>query len=135
MCQKKILFVVSHFLLYHIALFQNFKTIPDSLKNFSYVTFREKVYSDPEDNFTRSYIYANSNLLKAKKENNTREIIYGYDLLAEIFDDFTNSVKYSDSAIALANKKYPKALPYLYSTRGYVFYNNLDCTFTSKICG
>ncbi|MRX41317.1 helix-turn-helix domain-containing protein [Flavobacterium sp. LC2016-23] len=123
MHQNKILFILSLFLFSSIALSQKLLKVPDSLKNYTHDTFREKVYSNSDDNFTRNYIYGKSNLLKAKSEQNTREIIYGYDLLAEIFDDFNQSVQYSDSAIALARQKYPKALPYLYSTRGYVFYN------------
>ncbi|KLT71622.1 MULTISPECIES: helix-turn-helix domain-containing protein [unclassified Flavobacterium] len=122
MCNKK-LFLVIHLLLYNIIIAQNLTQIPDSLKKTSYDTFREKIYTDPNSRFTRNYIYAKSYLLKAKSEKNTRETIYGYDLLAEIFEDFDQSIKYSDTSIALANKKYPKALPYLYSTRGYIFYN------------
>lgn len=123
MRQNKIFFVLSLFLFSSIALSQKLIKVPDSLKNYTYDTFREKVYSNSDDNFTRNSIYGKSNLLKAKSEHNIRETIYGYDLLSEIFDDFNRSVKYSDSAIALAHQKYPKALPYLYSTRGYVFYN------------
>lgn len=123
MRQNKILLVLSLFLFSSIALSQKLIKVPDSLKNYTYDTFRKKVYSSYNDNVTKSSIYGKFNLLKAKSEHNTRETIYAYDLLAEIFDDFNQSIKYSDSAISLAWQKYPKALPYLYSTRGYVFYN------------
>lgn len=106
-----------------ISWAQKINKIPDSLKNLSYDNFREKIYNNPNSTFIQNFIYAQSNLLKAKNESNTREIIYGYDLFAEIYTDFDKSIKYSDTAIALANKTYPKALPYLYSTRGYIFYN------------
>lgn len=106
-----------------VSLAQKINQIPDSLKKLSYDDFRKKIYTNPNNTFIQTFIYAQSNLLKAKKESDTREIIYGYDLFAEIYTDFDKSIKYSDTAIALANKNYPKALPYLYSTRGYIFYN------------
>ncbi|MCL9807684.1 helix-turn-helix domain-containing protein [Flavobacterium amniphilum] len=107
----------------NISFAQKINQIPDSLKKLSYDDLREKIYNNSNSNFIQIFIYAQSNLLKAKKENDIREIIYGYDLFAEIHSDFDKSIKNSDTAIALAKKKYPKALPYLYSTRGYIFYN------------
>jgi len=101
---------------------QEIKIIPDSLKNYDYEDFRQKAYKN-QNNINLRYLYLKSNLLKAKKENNDRETIYGYDLFAEIFIDYNKALKYSDSAIVLANEKYPKALPYLYFTRGNVFYS------------
>lgn len=101
---------------------QEIKIIPDSLKKYSYEDFRQKAYEN-QNNPQLSYLYSKSNLLKAKKENNDREIIYGYDLFAEVLVDLKKALKYSDTAITIANKKYPKALPYLYFTRGNVFYS------------
>lgn len=106
-----------------ISFAQKMNKIPDSLKELSYDDLREKIYNNSNSTFIQNFIYAQSNLLKAKRENDTREIIYGYDLFAEIHSDFDKAIKYSDTAITLANKNYPKALPYLYSTRGYIFYN------------
>ena len=123
MCRKKILLLLILSFLFNISIAQNIKKIPDSLKNLSFDNYREKIYNNQKGSLNNNLIYAKSSLLKAKNEKNTREIIYSYDMLAEIFEDFDKSIKYSDTAIRLANKKYPIAIPYLYSTRGYLYYN------------
>ena len=102
---------------------QEIKIIPDSLKKYSYEDLQQKTDKNQKD-FKLSYLYSKANLQKAKIEKNDREIIYGYDLFATIFEDFNKALKYSDTAIAIANEKYPKALPYLYFTRGNIFYRN-----------
>ena len=114
-------FLISTIYSYNLIA-QEIKIIPDSLKKYSYEDFRRKVYEN-RNNPQLSYLYLKANLLKAKNESNDREIIYGYDLFAAIFKDFNKSLKYSDTAIIIANKKYPQALPYLYFTRGYIFYS------------
>lgn len=100
---------------------QEIKSIPDSLKKYSYQDFQIKTYKN-QNNPKLCYLYSKSNLLKAQKENNYRETIYGYDLFAEVSINLKNALKYSDTAISIAHKKYPKSLPYLYFTRGNIFY-------------
>ncbi|RXR20945.1 helix-turn-helix domain-containing protein [Flavobacterium amnicola] len=101
---------------------QEIKIIPDSLKKYSHEDFRQKAYRN-QNNPHLSYLYLKSNILKAENENNDREIVYGYDLFAEVFNEFNEKLKYSDTAIGIANEKYPKSLPYLYFTRGNIFYS------------
>ena len=119
----KIINICCCLLLFHLSIAQNFNKIPDSLKRYSYEALRGKIFKNSYSDFKNNYIYARTNFLKAKNEDNIEEIIYGYDLEAEIFEDLNKSLKYSDSAISLARKNLPKALSYLYCTRGNLYYN------------
>jgi AraC-like DNA-binding protein/cbb3-type cytochrome oxidase subunit 3 len=105
---------------------QSFKLIPDSLQKYNHDDLRVKVnteFNQSEIDYKRIYIYAQTNLLKAKKENNTQEIIYCYNALADAVKKIELKLKYSDSAISIANKKMPNKLSYLHYCRGLTFYN------------
>ena len=103
---------------------QNNNILPDSLKKYSYDSLLDKVFSITSKRNKLEKIYAETYLEKAKSENNDRQIIYGYDLLAQINNNYNVALKYSDISIDIAKKKYPKALPFLYITKGNIYFAN-----------
>jgi AraC-like DNA-binding protein len=120
----------------HSAVAQQFTTVPDSLKKYSYLDLADKVVTntskDPLVN-QKNYIYAYADLLKAKKENNIEEIFYGYTLMSNAIPDFSLAMQYSDSACSLSYNKMPKLVSRAYFDRGYLYYTDnklkdaLDC--------
>ena len=115
--------ILIFFSLSNNILSQNNKILTDSLKKYSYEDLINKVSSSSLKNNLLSSLYAKAYLEKAKLEKNNREIIYGYDLFAQSSINLDEALKFSCISIKLANKNYPKALPYLYLTRGNIYYN------------
>jgi AraC-like DNA-binding protein len=115
---------------------QKFTTVPDSLKKYNYLELADKVvvnaFNDASIN-KKNYIYAYSDLLKAKRENNSEEIFYGYLLMSDAIPDFTLALQYSDSACSLSRNKMPNLVSRAYFDRGNLYYTKnrlkdaLDC--------
>ena len=101
---------------------QDFKEIPDSLKKYSYEDL-DKIMTKKKNKYKNTYVYAKTYLLKAKKESNVREVIYGYVSIGSETNNLEFNLKYSDSAISLAQKKKPDDLSYLYYLRGSRYYS------------
>jgi AraC-like DNA-binding protein/tetratricopeptide (TPR) repeat protein len=122
----KTLFIFGCLLFCNLCISQDFKSIPDSLKKYSYVELMDKILANSqnhEDSYKKSDLYAQTYLLKAKKENNTEQIIYGYKTKSEVVNNLQKKLKYSDSAISIATSKMPNKLSYLYYRRGCLYYN------------
>ncbi len=122
----KILLLFSFLSCSQWCISQSFSKIPDSLKKYSHTDLYNKMNSELNMNiinYRRVYIYAQTNLLKAQKENNNLEIIYGYNALADAFKELEIRLKYSDTAISIAKDKMPDKLSYLHYSRGLTFYN------------
>jgi AraC-like DNA-binding protein len=126
MWKIKLVFLLSCLLCYNIAISQNFTTVPDSLQRYNYLELNDKIVQNSERSpikYKNNYIYANTCLIKAKKENNIEEIIYGYTLMADVVNDFKSSLKYSDTVFRVSSTKMPSKLSYVYYHRGLLFYN------------
>ncbi len=125
MQKVKILLFLLGILSINFVVAQQFSKIPDSLKKYSYKDFIDKMaendINNPSNN-KRKLIYAQANLLKAKKENNVEEIIYGYSNIAITLDNLELSLKYSDTAIGIAKSKMTNKLSFLYFDRGNIYY-------------
>jgi AraC-like DNA-binding protein/tetratricopeptide (TPR) repeat protein len=104
---------------------QQFTTVPDSLKKYSYLELADKVVTnmtkDPLIN-KKNYIYAYSDLLKAIKENNSEEIFYGYLLMSSAIPDFKLAMKYSDSACSMTHAKMKNLISRAFYEKGYLYY-------------
>jgi AraC-like DNA-binding protein len=120
----------------HCALAQQFATIPDSLKKYSYEDLQNKIVVNSTNDsllHRKNYIYSYTDLLKAKKENNVDEIIYGYMLMSNAIPNFSLALKYSDTACSITHAKMPNKLSRVYFDRGYLYYTKnrlkdaLDC--------
>jgi AraC-like DNA-binding protein/tetratricopeptide (TPR) repeat protein len=123
-------------LCYNCSIAQQFATVPDSLKKYSYDDLYNKVVINQENDsliHRKNYIYAYTNLLKSKKENNSKELVYGYLLMVNAIPDFSLAMKYSDSACSLSRNKMPNLISRAYFDRGYLYYTKnklkdaLDC--------
>lgn len=128
--------------IFNISIAQDFSKIPDSLKKYNYIQLNNKITKNLEYHKTDgdiNYVYAKVCLLKGKKENNIEEIIYGYNVMGIVSNNFELELKYSDSAISLARTKMPAKLSYTYYRRGQIFYNEkrlkdaLNCFLTANI--
>ncbi len=122
----KTLLVFCCLLCCYCCLAQDFKSIPDSLKKYNHVDLMDKInieFNENIINYKKIYIYAQINLLKAQKENNIQEIVYGYNALTDAVENLELKLKYSDTAISIANNKMPTKLSYLHYCRGIIFYN------------
>lgn len=117
----KIIISIGLFFMIIQSYAQSLPTI-DSLVNKSYI-YLEKIY------YTKEYTdsgkkYLNAYIRKAKLEDNIIEIITGYHLYADYYDNtYSIATKYIDSAITLAktNKIKTKSYPArLYGKKGYI---------------
>ncbi len=132
MQRLKFLTICSCLFLFNLCTAQHFNKIPDSLKKYSYEELENKIAKD-KFNYKNNNIYANTYLLKAKKENNIEKVIYGYSSMGDVSNDFELDLKYSDSAMSIAKSKMPKTLSYLHYIRGHIYYrekmlkNALNC--------
>jgi AraC-like DNA-binding protein/TolA-binding protein len=121
--EKLILLIIGYVLLATNPLIaQENKTfvVPDSLKSISY----EGIYSRIEknvNNLDEMIYYARVYLCKAESENNIKEIIRGYGMLAT-FSDFEIGIQYADKMIALSKTKCPDLLAFSYYRKGNILY-------------
>jgi AraC-like DNA-binding protein/tetratricopeptide (TPR) repeat protein len=120
----------------HCVVAQQFATVPDSLQKYSYLELADKVVTNTTKDpliDKKNYIYAYADLLKSKKENNSKEIVYAYLLMVNAIPDFSLALKYSDSACSLSHNKMPNLVSRAYFDRGYLYYTDnklrhaLDC--------
>jgi AraC-like DNA-binding protein len=105
---------------------QKFATVPDSLKKYSYIELYNKVTDNQIKNplaYQKNYIYAYTDLLKAKKENNLEELVYGYTLMSKSIADLPLALQYSDSACSLSRNKIPKLISFVHYDRGNLYYS------------
>ncbi|TGD56761.1 helix-turn-helix domain-containing protein [Flavobacterium humi] len=92
----------------------------DSLEKNGYDKLKkiiEKDNSNQKNTSLRSQAY----LIKAKKENNKKEIIDGYFFVGRATNNLVLNLKYSDSAISIAKRYRPEDLSLLYWIRGCIY--------------
>ena len=94
----------------------------DTLKKYSYESLKGKILSNAS-NFKNASAYCKAYIVKAKKENNLEELVYGYILMGNAVPDFSLALKYSDTACNLAKTKISKLLSKAYFERGSLYYN------------
>ncbi len=100
-----------------------FQSSSDSLLSKEYTYLRKMVFKNAKDS-ARGIIYAQSYLLKAKKDVDTYKTVNGYYFMSGIIQDEKISEKYVDSMILfgenLETKKYPGLA---YYNKGIIEYN------------
>lgn len=95
--------------------------IPDSLKTKDYTYLDDKIYELKEDS-TKAAVYLFAYLNKAKKEQNWKEVVNGYQ---NILHQSPNNLKlvYADSMVYVAKKSADEALiGSAYLSKGIVYY-------------
>ena len=99
---------------------QNFKTIPDSLKKYSYEELHNLMINRKLD---KSILYSKVYLLKAKKEDNIEKTVDGYFLVGMMLNNFELNLKYADSAIEFVKNRNTIDLAYVYLRKGRLYYD------------
>ena len=96
--------------------------IPDSLKTKSFDYLDEKIYENKNDS-TKASPYLYSYLFKAKKENNWREVVYGYQNMLHQ-SPVELRLQYADSMIHFAKKSNNQAIiGSAFLSKGIVYYS------------
>lgn len=116
-------YLVLFLFLSNILSAQNiFRQIPDSLTSKSFEYLDEKIYANKNDS-AKAAPYLNTYLFKAKKENNWKEIVNGYQ---NILHQSPTELRllYADSMIIFAEKSHNDALiGSAYLSKGIVYYS------------
>ncbi|HLF51024.1 AraC family transcriptional regulator [Flavobacterium sp.] len=99
---------------------QNEVSIPDSLQKYSYNKLKQQI--DKDNSIQKSTVlYSKAYLFKAKKENNSKEIIDGYFYVGRASNNFELNLKYADSAINIAKNRRMEDLSLLYWIKGCIY--------------
>ena len=101
---------------------QQITSVPDSLKKYSYDEL-SNIIGKKEKKGEETLYYSKVYLVKAKKENNYREIISDWVWMGIEAKNFDINLKYSDSAISLAKKENLDNLAKLYWRRANIYYD------------
>ncbi|MCQ9633846.1 helix-turn-helix domain-containing protein [Chryseobacterium sp. WG23] len=122
------------FLIYLLALCQNLYfsqnikgfRIPDSLKNRSFEQLEKSFNKTLYSNKTKAKVYANTIILKAKKNKNNEKIADGYESLYKISSD-AQTLLFVDSMITVSKKmQNHKYLSEAYRYKGVYYYYAAD---------
>ena len=122
------LFFLFLFFLFVIGLSKGYSQtvqIPDSLKNHSYQELENKISQHTTNNTKKAEIYANTFLLKARREKDTLKVADGYSLLIELhtYSNPKKAAEYADSLIDITKDwKHKKYLAYAYLKKGIGLY-------------
>ncbi|WP_299243582.1 helix-turn-helix domain-containing protein [uncultured Aquimarina sp.] len=122
---KRLFFKVFLFFLYvnHIIAFQEYPTshnLEDSYQNLS------KNFYENEKDTIKAQEYAHKYILKARKNNDTTNIIHGFYLMS-LISESAISHKYSDTIISFTkNNNSPQYPIYSYRQKAVVYFNDGD---------
>ncbi|WP_299221397.1 helix-turn-helix domain-containing protein [uncultured Aquimarina sp.] len=122
---KILLFKIFFFLLYtnSIIAFQGQQDFSNHEESYQYLT--KKFYENEKDTVIAKK-YAKKYLLKAKKEDNSINIIHGYYFMS-LISESAISHKYSDTIISFTKNKNSSQYPiYSYRQKAVVYFNDGD---------